>query len=80
MKKLFTDEEIQDLKIASIKLEARNESLEQELDLKTYEIEALRRERLLLQSRIAEATIILTGLINDFDVTYEVVDGKFNNN
>jgi predicted nucleic acid-binding Zn-ribbon protein len=80
MKKLFTDEEIQDLKIASIKLEARNESLEQELELKTYEIEALRRERLLLQSRIAEATIILTGLINDFDVTYEVVDGKFNNN
>ena len=74
MKKLFTDEEIQELQNANNRLTAKNESLIDELQLRTYEVEALRNERLKNLERIKTAEELLRVVINGLEVDFEIVE------
>lgn len=65
---MYTDEQINEMRLKLVSFEAKNETLKDEIQLKTYEVEALRQDRERLIARLQEATDLLQSIANDYEV------------
>lgn len=64
----MSDQEIKDLKEKALRLEIENEKLNSEMELKVYEVQALRNERTLLLEKVKESVSMFQELLNEVKV------------